>query len=222
MAFHDIFSKKQEFPKAKQKIKIIIDNREKNSLVPSYLVKLGAEIEFAHLEIGDYVTKGTIIERKTISDLKSSIINKRIIEQIKQLKLQNTSSLLLIEGIAEYDIYEGGIHENALRGFLLSTALEYQMPLIFTQDAEDTAKYLYVLAKRQEKNQPISILTKRKPSSIDEQKQFILESFQGIGPSTALKLINEFKSLNKIFNAKKSNLEKILGKKTEKFKKILD
>ncbi|HLF54072.1 MAG TPA: ERCC4 domain-containing protein [Candidatus Nanoarchaeia archaeon] len=222
MAFYDIFSKKSESLKAKQKIKIIIDNREKNSLVPACLVKLGAEIEFNHLEIGDYITRGTIIERKTISDLKSSIINKRIIEQIKQLKLQNAPSLLLIEGIAEHDIYEGGIHENALRGFLLSAALEYQMPLIFTQNAEDTAKYLYVLAKRQEKTQPISILTKRKPESVEEQKQFILESFQGIGPSTALKLTKEFKSLNKIFNASKSKLEKILGKKTDKFKKILD
>ena len=219
MAFQDIFlSRKEKEPK---KIKIIIDNREKNSLVPALLVGLGAEIEFKQLEIGDYIVKNTIVERKSISDLKSSIINRRIIEQIKQMKQQEQPVLLLIEGISESDIYQGTLHENALRGFLLSAALEYQMPLIFTQNSEDTAKYLYVLAKKQDKNQPISMLGKRKPRSLDEQKQFILEGFPGIGPTSARKLLFELKSIKNILNAPEDEIKKILGKKAEAFRKII-
>ena len=80
MPFQDIFSKKEGRKKSKNEKRktIIIDHREKNSLVPSELSALGFQIEFKQLEIGDYIINNTIIERKTSSDLKSSIINKRI------------------------------------------------------------------------------------------------------------------------------------------------
>ena len=219
MTFQDIFSNKKEKPE--QKFKVLIDNREKNSLVPSELVNLGAEIEFKQLEIGDYIVKSTIIERKTIQDLKSSIINKRIYSQIQNLK-QHERALLLIEGISEENIYSGTIHENALRGFLLSAALEYKIPIIFTQNTEDTARYLYVLGKKEDKSSPISLLTRRRPKSIDEQKHFILESFPGIGPTTAMKLLKEFKSIKSIINAEEKELKKIIGKRTELFKKLVE
>ena len=173
------------------------------------------------MEIGDYIVKNTIIERKTIQDLKSSIINKRIYSQIQNLK-QHQSPLLIIEGISEENIYSGTIHENALRGFLLSAALEYKIPIIFTQNTEDTARYIYVLGKKEDKNAPISLLTRRRPESLEEQKQFILESFPGIGPTTARKLLKEFKSIKSIINADEKELRKIIGKRTESFKKLVE
>ena len=46
----DIFSKKYS-KKSGEKIKIIADNREKNSLVISELISLGIDIELKHLKI---------------------------------------------------------------------------------------------------------------------------------------------------------------------------
>jgi len=204
-----------------KKARIIIDHREKKSLVPAALIELGAEIEFKHLEVGDYITKDVIIERKTIPDLKSSIINKRIIKQIHQLKQQKAQILLLIEGVSEYDLYSGLMHENALRGFILSTALNYQIPMIFSQDYEDTAKYLHVLAKKPGNNPTISLLEKRIPKSLREQKQFIIEGFPGIGPVKARKLLKKFKTIKNIIKAPKEELEKVLGKNSKTFKKII-
>ena len=77
MPFHNIFSKEKET--IENKIKIIIDNREKQSLVASQLANLGFQIEFQQLKVGDYLVNDVAVERKTINDLKSSIINKRII-----------------------------------------------------------------------------------------------------------------------------------------------
>jgi ERCC4-type nuclease len=74
--FHDIFSHGKE--KEDIKIKIRIDNREKNSLVPSELIKIGFQVEWKQLEVGDYIIYDTIIERKTISDFKASIPSRRI------------------------------------------------------------------------------------------------------------------------------------------------
>ena len=81
--FFDIFSKKKV--KEKPKLKIIVDYREKNSLVSSVLVNLGIEVEFQNLKVGDYIVNGVAVERKTVSDFIGSMINKRLSNQLEEL-----------------------------------------------------------------------------------------------------------------------------------------
>lgn len=220
--FHDIFKKKSEREKKpKQQAKILVDSREKNSLVPAILSKLQADYEFKHLEVADYLINNIAIERKTIPDLKSSIINKRIFFQLKGLK-QYPKYLLVVEGISNFELYEGIIHENALRGFILSTLLEHEIPVIFTENEEDTAKYLSILAIRQSKPKTPASLRQKIPLSKEEQKQYILEGFPGIGPQTAKKLLEKFKSIKQIINASEQELKEILGKKADLFTNALD
>lgn len=218
MTFFNIFSKKKV--KEKEKLKIIVDNREKNSLVISELMNLGFEIEYKQLPVADYLIGNIAIERKTISDLKFSIMNKRIISQLLELK-QYSSHLLLIEGFLGEDIYSGQIHENALRGFLLAVGLEFGTPMIFTQDAKDTAKYLSVLARKKKSSEP-SLRASKILLSEEEQAQFILEGFPNIGPVAAKKLLLKFKTLKNIFNASNEELEEILGKRTLEFRGLLE
>lgn len=63
----DIFSKpkriREEKPKQERQ-RIIIDYREKNSLVASTLVELGFEIQFRELKVADYLVNNVAIERK--------------------------------------------------------------------------------------------------------------------------------------------------------------
>jgi ERCC4-type nuclease len=212
MTFLDIFSKKPIIP-SNSNIRIIIDNREKNSLVPSHLKSLGFSLEFKQLPVADYIIGNTAIERKTISDFKSSIINKRIMSQLLELK-QYPNPILILEGIESEDIYEGVLHENAFRGFLLSIIQEYKVPIIFTLNEKDTAKYLSVLAKKSPKSEssirPTKFLLSKK-----EQLQFILEGFPQIGPTTAKKLLKHFKTLNSLANASEQELKDLIGKKSE-------
>jgi len=217
MSFFNIFSKKPVDPK--EKLKIIIDTREKNSLIPSELSTLGFQIEFKHLPVADYLVKDIAIERKTISDFKSSIINKRIFTQLLELK-QYPKHLLILEGFSE-NVYGPGLHENAFRGFLLSVALEYKIPIIFTQNEKDTAKYLYVLSSKKEKtNHPIRASKIFKSKS--QQVQHILEGFPNLGPVKIKSLIAKFKSLKNIINAKESDLHPILGSRTPDFIKLIN
>ncbi|MBS3091315.1 hypothetical protein J4217_02615 [Candidatus Pacearchaeota archaeon] len=219
MTFFNIFSKKQEKKNSEEnkKAKIIIDNREKNSLVISELINLGTEIELKQLQIADYLVNDVAVERKTINDLQSSIINKRIFSQLKDLK-QYRQNLLIVEGDIEYSPVF--IHENAFRGFLLSIALEYQIPIIFTKNEQDTAKYLLVLAK-QTKNKESSLRESQTFKSKRDQIQFILEGFPGVGPIKAKALIKKFKSIKNIVNATEKELNNILGKKTSEFKTLI-
>jgi len=206
MAFLNIFSKN----KIKQKENIIIaDNREKNSLVISELIKLNNKVQFEQLQIGDYLVNNIAIERKTSSDLASSIIDKRIISQLQNLKTYPNHLIIL-----ENNNNRANINENALRGFLLSIALKFKVPIIYTKDEKDTAKYLSILANKKEKKES-SLRPSKILQSSSERIQFILEGLPNIGPVKAKQLIANFKTIRNIANANIDELEKVLGKQAK-------
>ncbi len=206
-------------------MKIIADHHEKNSLVCSELVELGSDCEFTYLQVADFIIGNVAIERKTVSDFISSMINKRLLRQLEELQ-QYEKRILLIEGIEEQELYNDepeGMNGNAIRGMLISIALEFKCPVIFTKDYRDTAKFLHLIKKRQEKKPaPISLQAKKRNLSFKEQKQFIIESFPNVGPVKAKQLLKKFKTISNIINADKEELEEILKKRTENFRKLLD
>ena len=214
----DIFSKKKS--KKIERGKIVVDNRERNSSVVSELIGMGYEIDWRQLAVGDYEVGGVVIERKTVSDFKSSIVNKRIIQQLIELK-QYEKKFLIVEGIIEDDVYSGGIHENAFRGFLLSVVLEFDVPIVYTYDSKDTAKYLDVLARKKEKGE-MGIRAGKILLSREEQQQFILEGFPNIGAVKAKKLLEKFGSLSGVFGASEEELGEVLGKRAKEFREILE
>jgi ERCC4-type nuclease len=214
MTFFNIFSKKPL--KNKEKIKILVDNREKNSLLPSELSKLNFQIEFQQLPVADYVINNTLaIERKTVSDLKSSIINKRIFSQLKEIK-QFPKHLLLVEGSREELFNNQILHNNSIRGFILSVQLDYSIPLLFSENEKESAILISILSNKKVNSSP-SLRPSKIPLTKKEQQQFILEGFPGIGPKTAEKLLDKFSSLKNIFSATEFDLKEILGPKTSKF-----
>jgi len=219
-----IFSKKRK-RKPFVKPKAIIDYREKNSLVYSELISLGLQIEVRELKVADYIVKDVAIERKTVNDFISSMKNKRLLKQLEELQ-QYKNKLLIVEGIDEQELYTDsedwiGMHPNAIRGFLLSILLKYKVPIIFTQNYKDTAKFISVLSRKQTKKEASLNVTK-KTLNKKEQLQFIVEGFPGIGPTTAKKLLKEFKSIKNIINASEEELRKVIGKKAEIVKQIID
>ncbi|MEK6909061.1 MAG: ERCC4 domain-containing protein [Nanoarchaeota archaeon] len=207
MTFFNIFSNKKI--KQKESQTIIADHREKNSLVISELISLGNKVQFEQLDIADYIINNIAIERKTQSDLASSIIDKRIFSQLENLKQYQNSLLIL-----EQDSSQINMHENAIKGFLLSIALKFKVPIIYTKNEKDTAKYLTILAnKKQSKKESIRPL--KRQFSKEEQIRFILEGFPGIGPVKTKEIMDNFKNLKDVANASKEILEKIIGKQAE-------
>ncbi|RMF30602.1 MAG: heavy metal resistance protein CzcA, partial [Candidatus Nitrosothermus koennekii] len=63
-------------------IRIIVDDREKNSKVPDELEELGVRVEYKHLEVGDYIPlPEVVVERKSMRDLVKSIYDNRLFIQ---------------------------------------------------------------------------------------------------------------------------------------------
>ncbi len=197
---------------------IIVDKREKNSLVISELIKRKISLEIKQILVGDYIIGDVVIERKTKSDFISSIINKRLIEQLNNLK-QFEKRFLIIEDDSHCNERKINIHPNAIKGMLLSVAIDFSTPLIFTTGFEETVDFLEILNKRYENGKKIfSLKMKKKARSMKEQQQFILESFPGIGPSLAKQLLKENKTIRNIFNFEEEDFKKIkkLGEKKAK------
>jgi len=226
---YEIFSteKKQTNKRNKengvQKEKILIDYREKNSLVASELIKLGFEIEFLELKVGDYIVRDVVIERKTIQDFISSMLNKHLLKQIEELQ-QYQNKLIIIEGIEERFLYNDeintGVNPNAIRGFILSILLKHKIPVVYTKNPSDTAKYISVLSKKQSSD--ISLKAKKFSLGRKEQLEFIMEGFPGIGPKKSKALLEKFGSIQKIILAPTEELEKILGKQAQIISEVIE
>jgi len=212
-------------------MKIIADKREKNSLVIAELNEEGVSVEMKQLQVADYlISKDIAVERKTVNDFISSMLSKRLLKQLIDLKENYSKPLLIIEGIEEQDIYKSDrhpkLHPNAIRGMILSILLEFSIPVIFTKDYIDTAQFLILLAKKQEKpSREISLKAKRRAFSLAEQQQFIIESLPGIGPILAKEMLKKFKTVRGVMNANKVELQKVKKinkKKADNIKRLLE
>ncbi len=213
--------------------KVIIDTRENNILIKE-LIKEKIEVEKKQLDIADIIIKTknlenkeqTVgIERKTSHDLLNSIIDKRLFNQLIILKENFDIPLLIIEG--NDNLYQlRDFHPNSIRGMITTIAVDFQIPTIHTQNHRDTAKYISLIAKRLEKTRkPISLIPKRKPLTLEEKQQYILESFPGIGPTIAKSIRKNFSNIKEFVNAAEKEMQKVekLGKiKSKEIKKILE
>ena len=190
---------------------IYADSREGSSRVLRELERLNVDIKVKSLAVADYqVSEDVAIERKTNTDFIGSIMDKRLYKQAKELVDNFKKPVMIIEGA---DFYSGFIHPNAVRGALASIAVDFGIPIIPTRSPEDTAAMLNRIAIREQTHEKsdIQIRTEKKPLTTWEQQIFIVESLPNIGPVTARKLLEEFKSVRGVINATEGELKKVEG-----------
>lgn len=215
-------------PGMQEKIIIYADSREQASPVLKALDGMGCFIKTKQLEVGDYIlSTDIVIERKTINDFITSLIDGRLFTQLIKMAEYYEMPLMLVEGDAEELFAIRNVHRNAIIGALTSIALNYRIPILFTKDANETAEYIYVTAKREQlgKGKDIRLRTGRKGLKPSEMQQFIVESFPLIGPNTAKTLLRHFESIKNIVNAdvnELQNVENIGEKKAKKLRHVLD
>lgn len=212
-------------------MKIIVDYREKKSGIIFDLGKKGFDVEKRSLEVADFILEtkdmqGNVyalgIERKTQEDFLNSIMNKRILRQLVELKRNFSKQLLIIEG--DQNMYTlRNFHPNSIRGMLASIAIDFQIPVIYTKTTKDTASLLAVMAKRMEKpSRHYSLIPKRKAPTIKEQQEYIIETLPGVGSTLAKSLLKHFGSVRSIIEARELELRKIPKMGEKKAEKIID
>jgi len=227
-------SEKEAIPK-NTPIRIVCDLRECVSAVNIELERLSTleyqvEVKLEQLSVGDYLlSDDVIIERKTISDLETSIIDGRIFSQLQNL-LQVKKPGLIIEGNLEKLLNDNSrIQKKAVIGLITSIGLDYKIPIFFTKNQKETAEFLYNIAKREQigngSNGDIKLRFEKTKMSFSQRQLFILESFPDVGPTVAKSILKEFKTLKNVANASIADLQKVpkLGpKKADKIKYLFE
>ncbi len=207
------------------KLRIIVDERERKSGIPDLLRAIGINIELKTLPIGDYiVAPETVVERKSIHDLVSSIFDGRLFDQCNRLKEHFQFPIILVEGNLD-EI--SNITENPLifYGAISSIALDFKIPILPTPSADHTAKLLVSLCSRKESATGPFLKKIKKSNDIQKQQLSVLSSLPGIGEKLALRLLKKFGSPLRIFSASTTELAKVDGlglARAKKIKKMLD
>ena len=212
-------------PKKENMPLVIADSREGNSKVIRHLSQMEMDVKIQSMAVGDYqVSDEVVIERKTAKDFVSSMIDKRLFKQARELSLEFKRPLLILEGD---DLYSGMVNPNAIRGTIASIALDFGISIIPTRDSQDTAAMIKRIAIREQSGEktPIQVRTDKKPLSLWEQQLYIVESLPNIGAVNAKNLLQHFGSVSNVINASESELIEVegIGKKTaENIRNVID
>ncbi|MDR0768118.1 MAG: DEAD/DEAH box helicase [Methanosarcinales archaeon] len=195
-------------------LKILADTREIKSGVLKYLDKYGIELKTTKLDVADYVVSDDMaVERKTIADFSSSLIGgkRSLFSQLIDLSRAYKKPILIIEG--DEDLAVGQMHENSIRGALLSIEIDLNVSIFYTKNEEETALLLKMMAKKEQINEKKTVNPhgKKPAKTTHEQQEYILSSISGVGPHAAQILLQEFGSLNHIFNASEEELCRVKG-----------
>ncbi len=198
-------------------IKIIVDQREIRSSVARNLDRNGTEIIVKTLEVGDYILSDRIaVERKESQDFVSSLIDKKLFEQIANLSRAYEKPVLIVEGESLFNC--SGMNPNAIQGALSSIALDFGVSLFYTRDAEDTASLLLQIAKREQADEKreVNMHGKKSALMLPQQQEYVISSIPDIGPKAARSLLQHFGSVEDVMKADYEELIKVdnIGPKT--------
>lgn len=205
-----------------QNITIYSDYREKSTGTVKALAETGVTIKLDMLKSADYILSQRCgVELKTTEDFVSSIIDGRLLEQLKELKRNFERPLILIQGTQ--DIYAvRNVHPNAIRGMLSTIAISYGIPIIYSKDDKDSAAILLTIAKREQEGEKrdFSPHADRKPTTLREQQEYLISCLPNIGPGLSRELLKNFGSVKKIIEASFEELQKVEGVGEKKAKAI--
>ncbi|MBI2668605.1 hypothetical protein HYX14_02060 [Candidatus Woesearchaeota archaeon] len=164
------------------------------------------DVSVSNLTPGDYVLGNIAIERKTLSDFFQSLAQKRLFEQLSRLKSCYPVCFLILE---VYD-FAHIANYRAFYGAIIHIMLEMNIRILFTQNKEQTAEVILLLAGKASDSQ-YSLQHKRKEIRWTERKHQILEAIPNIGKKKADLLLKHFSAPSAVFTANEKELRKVIG-----------
>ncbi|AKB83981.1 ATP-dependent RNA helicase, EIF-4A family [Methanosarcina barkeri 3] len=211
-----------------ESLKMVVDYREAKSGVANTLDKLGVEVIFTTLEIGDYVVSDRLaVERKRTDDFVNSLVDgkRNLFAQLSDLTRVYEKPVLIIEGTELFTSRQ--INPNAIYGSLVSISIDFGVSLLYSRDEEETAAILKMLAKREqmENKREVNPHGKKSTSTLTEQQEYLVSAIADIGPKAARNLLLHFGSVEAIMKADAKELKnvKLIGpKRAAKIRELLE
>jgi len=204
-----------------KKIKIIADHREVPSGIIEELRGLGADVKACQLIVGDFILSDRVaVERKSTGDFLQSIVDRRLLQQLKVLRETFERPLLILEGKNLF--HRRAIHPNAIRGALAAIVVDLGVPILSTKDEKETAQLLLAIAKREQmaENREVAIRGEPKGLTLPENQRYIVEGFPGVSAVLAKRLLEHFGTVERVMCASEDELKEVHGIGKEKASRI--
>ncbi|MCX6681199.1 MAG: DEAD/DEAH box helicase [Methanothrix sp.] len=188
--------------------KIFVDSRERE--MAKLLESLGLLVTVKNLEVGDYVVSDRVaIERKTAHDFVSSIIDpkRNLFRQIADLARTYERPVLILEG---RDLYTTQMNAGSIRGAMISVAVDYGVPIIPTEDRNETVAVIAQLAQREmREGRSPKVHGHKTARTLKEQQEYLISAISSVGPTVAKNLLKHFGSVEKIMTASSEQLQEV-------------
>jgi Fanconi anemia group M protein len=188
--------------------KIFVDFRERE--MAKLLEALGIEVTVTNLEVGDYVISDKVaIERKTAQDFVASVIdpNRNLFRQMADLARTYDRPVLILEG---RDLYTSQMNAASIRGAMISVAVDWGVPIIPTEDQDETASVIALLARREmREGRSPKVHGHKTARTLKEQQEYLISAISSVGPTVARNLLKHFGSVEKIMTASSEQLQEV-------------
>jgi Fanconi anemia group M protein len=196
-------------------VEIVADQRELDSTIARDLsTREGIETRLETLSVGDYVLSDrVVVERKSVSDFLDTLVggDRSMFEQVGDATRHYARPVVILEGEGLYE--ERNVHPNAIRGALSSLAVDFGASVLRTEDEDDTADLLEVVATREQEadDREVSVHGEKASKTLAEQQEYVVSSIADIGPVTARSLLEEFRTVEAVMTAREDDLLEVQG-----------
>ncbi|NCC61939.1 MAG: nuclease [Verrucomicrobiae bacterium] len=193
-------------------VEVIADYRERSAQVCDFLENAGVALEFHQLPAGDYlVDNRCLFERKAFLDFVESIKDGRLFGQARRMLATPHKVVFILEG-AQRDAHKTKMSREAIQGAIISLTVIYGIPLLRSLDQEETARLmLYTSHQLHRLSRGIIKRHGYRPKGRQKQQLYILQGLPGVGKDKAMRLLDEFGSVENIIMADLDELAAVRG-----------
>ena len=166
------------------------------------------------------LSKRVAVERRTGGGFLKGIMEKTLFTSAIYLRQRYDVPVLMVEGKVDYEY--SMMTPAAVRGALSSMMLLYGVSVLSTADADETVELLAMMARQEQIGIPeISLIPKRKATTLDDMQRRVIEMLPGAGMVMARDLLQHFGSVRRIVNASEDDLREMRGIGARKAKEMV-
>jgi Fanconi anemia group M protein len=181
------------------------------------------DVRVVRLRAGDYgIGDEVLIERKSYPDLEVSVADGRLFTQAARLAHEAARGLVLVEGRRPD---RPRVHPHAITGAILSLAVDWRLPVLFTDGPDESLLLLRLIAEhRVQPPSPFVARHEYKPKRLASRRLHVLEGLPGVGPALARRLLSRFATVEAVMMADEDELASVPGigaRKAAAIRKVL-
>ena len=175
------------------------------------------EVEWRRLEIGDYLLEGgLLVERKSWSDFALSLIDGRLFSQAERMSLL-PQSLFLLE--RDPNFFKMNVRREAIQGAMVTLALIYRIPVLKSNGAEESLKFLCYLHQQSWKSRTFAVNRGgNRPKGWMKRRIHFLQGLSGVGGKRAGQILTHFETIQSFISSSNDQWKEIKGVGEERVK----